>query len=204
MIERIEIATQKTPSDVDRALNKVINATHVPDIVVETTVARDLSGRIFETIAHEAIQAKQPEHRTLLTPEQTFRFFRRLHPYAETMSDSFGPKGIKGVTVPDGLLYDTRWEDDQNNGLVRLYEYTLTKPVNFLDYVHKKEHAFQVMRNKHDTLLSNAELVFVIPAVYGLELPYKFRGRSRIETVDISPQIIREVSTNYVQSSARL
>ncbi len=199
MIDRVELSSP-IHSVVDCALNRVINATHNPDVVYESAVAQELSGRIFETIAHETIKARQPDYRTLMSPHETLRFFQKLHPTSKTMYDSFGPTGIRGITVPDGLLYDTRWEEEHNNGLCRLYEYTLVRPTRFLDYVHHKEDAFRIMRQKFDTLFSNAEMVFVIPAVYGLELPIKFRGNSRIETVNVSPHEIREACSQYVQN----
>ncbi len=198
MFERVELAPVQTPSAVESALNKVINSVHHIEKGPEIEIARDLSGRIFETIAHETVQARQPEYRRLLSPDETFRIFAKSHPRDQIMSDSFGPKGIKGISVPDGMLYDLRWQQEKNRGLVRLFEYTLVNPMHFMDYVHKKEHAFGVMRNRYDSLLSNADLVFVIPADYEVELPLKFRKSSRIQTVAVSTTEIRKVTTEYL------
>ncbi|MBP9687895.1 hypothetical protein KBD68_04530 [Candidatus Woesebacteria bacterium] len=198
MFERVELAPVQTPSAVESALNKVINSAEHIESRPEFEIARDLSGRVFETIAHETVQARQPEYRRLLSPDETFRIFAKSHPHDAVMSDSFGPKGIKGISVPDGMLYDLRWQEEKNRGLVKLYEYTLTKPSSFMDYVHKKEHAFRIMRNLYGSILSNADLVFVIPAAYSVELPLKFRKNSRIETVSVSPAEIRKVTTEYL------
>lgn len=185
---------------VERTLERMVNEFPQFPRGNANAYGSDLAGRLFEEMSYEYVGSLLPHFRLITSPTETFDFFRSLNPNVELVSDYFGPKAVSGVSVPDGLAYDTRWaEYPGHHGLCKVYEYTLIRPESFPRYLQSKVRHFHKLRELHPSLFSVAQLSMVVPYNHHCELPRKYSWFVHIETVPVSSTTIGLVINRFLQ-----
>lgn len=118
----------------------------------------DLAGRAGQDIAYMFLTNIQPSSRVLLSPERTFRFYRKLHPEASIVPNPFGIDSLKGVSVPDGLIAEERGEGGER--IVVVCEYTLSGKN---EHIQNKYNGYDIRRRHFPQLFAEASLLFFMP-----------------------------------------
>lgn len=130
--------------------------------------SRNLAGFLFEIIAFNFLKGKIGPGEVLLSPTETFDFYKQLHPKKPIVfSNAFGfglHSGILGITVPDGILL-TGTEDKTK--IIGVCEYTLIRiNAHWLNKQKQKEHYQNIRGVVKDLSPSN------------LPFPWQFLGQN--------------------------
>jgi len=99
-----------------------------------------LAGRAYEDIAYQFLAVRQPDYLTLLSPQKTLEFYKKLYPNASVDSNGLGLVSLRGISVPDGLLVGKFRGRSQ---VFALCDYTLTGDTQYF-----KRHAVGFQKDK--------------------------------------------------------
>ena len=137
------------------------------------------AGVVFEDLAYFYMASQCEEDEVLLTPAETFSFFRSKYK-GHTRNYLFGNSDISGVSVPDGLLLRRNaslWE-------VRLIcEYTVSSNYDYLDIAEeRKAPARENFRHDMPALFGKSEAAYIVPNDSNLRSTFMSRHRHVLTT----------------------
>lgn len=83
-------------------------------------IRTSIVGRTFELLAFESLKQVVKKPQILLSPDETFGVYERLHPYESSTNNQGFNRGIPGNTIADGLILE---ESGRYYSLVGIAEY---------------------------------------------------------------------------------
>lgn len=84
---------------------------------------QELAGFVFELVSFYYLGKELGEDLVLLSPQQTYDLYAFLYSGCQIPEDNFLNPKIKGITVPDGLLLETKGKE---TAILGVCEYTLS------------------------------------------------------------------------------
>jgi hypothetical protein len=159
---------KKTPRYQDRYNQaQEIVGNQSADNQLQTSV-NNLSGTLFNDIAYTATALREAPHRLVLSPERTAALYDAIYPDRRTRfsNSPFFETGLRGTTVPDGVLINKQGDRPK---IIGLYEYSAR---TFQAGAHKVkspiyEKQLEELSGQYPTIFSSdAHIIFVTPAVH--------------------------------------
>jgi len=116
-------------------------------------IMRMFAGAVFETFAEHYLREHLKSGLTFEGGSETLGIFQIMYPYKEIVAHPFGLHSIKGISVPDGIVY--------NNNRLCLVEYTLLAHSDKLESYCKEKYQNIIEYSKF--LHEDIQLLFVTP-----------------------------------------
>jgi hypothetical protein len=123
-------------------------------------------GLTFENIAFLAMIKDYGLEQTVLSHEQTFKFFKKLNPRANTIHTYLGNKTLMGISIPDSIITKKFNGVDKITGLVEYTAFSFDKGGDFFqkDYINENNNLVMLSYRHPEILHRDAKVILVTPA----------------------------------------
>lgn len=126
--------------------------------------SRDFAGKLFEELSYNFIFQELPPHKFLLNPQQTLNYYKSLFPNTQKVEYTAGFTSLRGIPVPDGLVFDRGWASLFGEPvLTRVLEYTLQKGGQLVETTLHKDRRFRAIQDERPEVFGFAEVCLVTP-----------------------------------------
>jgi len=123
-------------------------------------VMEKFAGKLFQDLAYHFLASKQLSYHTLLSPEKTLEFYKKLYPTKPEVKHIFRLTSLDGISVPDGMLIEERGDIEY---VIAICEYTLAGNEQKFK---AKDTGFSIDKKNFEQLFGDANLLFVMPKGY--------------------------------------